>query len=60
MGTSYRIIRCVGEATGSVRYLVPAMIGSATAYIISGESTVSSEQTITEELAPPTGGSQVG
>ena len=58
--TPLAAVTFVGEATGSVSYLVPAMIGSATAYIISGESTVSSEQTITEELSPATGGSQVG
>jgi CIC family chloride channel protein len=58
--TPLAAVTFVGEATGSVSYLVPAMIGSAVAYIISGESTVSSEQTIWEERAPTTGGSPVG
>jgi chloride channel protein, CIC family len=58
--TPLAAVTFVGEVTGSASYLVPAMIGSAAAYIISGESTVSSEQTITEELASATGGSQGG
>lgn len=58
--TPLAAVTFVGEATGSVSYLVPPMIASAAAYIISGESTVSSEQKITEELVATTGGSQGG
>jgi chloride channel protein, CIC family len=54
--TPLAAVTFVGEATGSVSYLIPAMIGSAAAYIISGESTVSTEQTITEESGSPAGG----
>lgn len=40
----------VGDTTGSVSYLIPAMIASATAYVVSGENTVSTEQILSEEV----------
>ncbi len=41
----------VGDTTGSVSYLIPAMIGSAVAYVVSGGTSVSHEQILWEE--PP-------
>lgn len=55
MSASYKTplaaVTFVGDTTGSVSYLVPAMIASAIAYVVSGESSVSTEQTVWEE--PP-------
>jgi CIC family chloride channel protein len=42
--TPISAVTFVAESTGSVTYLVPAMIGSVVAYITSGTSSVSTEQ----------------
>lgn len=49
--TPLAAVTFVGDTTGSVSYLVPAMIAFAIAYVVSGESSVSTEQTVWEE--PP-------
>lgn len=42
--TPLAAVTFIGDTTGSVSFLVPAMIGSALAYLISGDSSVSTEQ----------------
>lgn len=42
--TPLAAVTFIGDTTGSVSFLIPAMIGSAIAYIVSGDSSVSSEQ----------------
>ncbi len=42
--TPLAAVTFIGDTTGSVSFLVPAMIGSALAYLVSGDSSVSSEQ----------------
>ncbi len=53
MSASYKTplaaVTFIGDTTGSVSYLVPGMIASAIAYIVSGESSVSSEQKLWED-----------
>lgn len=48
--TPLAAVTFVGDTTGSVSYLIPAMIAAATAYVVSGEKTVSSEQILSEEV----------
>ncbi len=48
--TPLAAVTFVGDTTGSVSYLIPAMIASATAYVVSGENTVSTEQILSEEV----------
>jgi len=42
--TPISAVTFVAESTGSIAYLIPAMVGSVVAYIISGRSGVSGEQ----------------
>ncbi len=42
--TPLAAVTFIGDTTGSVSFLIPAMIGSAIAYIVSGDSSVSAEQ----------------
>jgi CIC family chloride channel protein len=42
--TPISAVTFVAESTGSITYLIPAMVGSIVAYITSGTSSVSSEQ----------------
>ncbi len=52
--TPLAAVTFVGDTTGSVSYLIPAMIGSAVAYVTSGSASVSDEQKLWEESpAPP-------
>lgn len=46
--TPLAAVTFVGDTTGSVSYLIPAMVASAVGYIVSGESTVSNEQKLEE------------
>jgi chloride channel protein, CIC family len=48
--TPLAAVTFVGDTTGSVSFLIPAMIASATAYVVSGERTVSTEQILAEEV----------
>ncbi|MDG6907146.1 MAG: chloride channel protein [Nitrososphaerota archaeon] len=48
--TPLAAVTFVGDTTGSVSYLVPAMIASFVAYIVSGEHTVSDKQRLMEEV----------
>jgi chloride channel protein, CIC family len=47
--TPLAAVTFVGDTTGSVSYLVPAMIGSAVAYIVTGQNSVSNHQKLWEE-----------
>lgn len=51
--TPLAAVTFIGDTTGSVSFLIPAMIGSAIAYIISGDSSVSTEQRLWA-TPPPT------
>jgi CIC family chloride channel protein len=51
--TPLAAVTFIGDTTGSVSFLVPAMIGSAIAYLVSGDSSVSSEQKLWA-TPPPT------
>lgn len=42
--TPLAAVTFIGDTTGSVSFLVPAMVGSAIAYLVSGENSVSTEQ----------------
>lgn len=42
--TPLAAVTFIGDTTGSVSFLIPAMIGSAFAYLVSGDSSVSTEQ----------------
>ena len=48
--TPLAAVTFVGDTTGSVSYLIPAMVASFVAYIVSGENTVSSKQRLREEV----------
>lgn len=47
--TPLAAVTFVGDTTGSVSYLIPAMIGSAIAYVVLGSTSVSQEQKLWEE-----------
>jgi chloride channel protein, CIC family len=51
--TPLAAVTFIGDTTGSVSYLVPGMIASAIAYVVSGESSVSSEQKLWEDQPRP-------
>ncbi len=46
--TPLAAVTFVGDTTGSVSYLIPAMIGSAIAYVVSGSTSVSQGQKLWE------------
>ena len=48
--TPLAAVTFVGDTTGSVSYLIPAMVASFVAYIVSGEHTVSGKQRLWEEV----------
>ncbi|MDG6997038.1 MAG: chloride channel protein [Nitrososphaerota archaeon] len=48
--TPLAAVTFVGDTTGSVSYLIPAMIASFVAYIVSGDNSVSSKQRTQEEV----------
>ena len=50
--TPLAAVTFIGDTTGSVSFLVPAMVGSAIAYLVSGENSVSSEQRLWSTPAP--------
>lgn len=56
--TPLAAVTFIGDTTGSVSFLIPAMIGSAIAYIVSGEASVSTEQKLW--AAPPSGEGYIG
>jgi len=43
----------VAEATGGHAFLIPALVGAAVAYIVSGDSSISPEQTVHERAEGP-------
>jgi CIC family chloride channel protein len=43
----------VAEATGGHAFLIPALVGAAVAYIVSGDASVSPEQKVHERAEPP-------
>lgn len=47
--TPLAAVTFVGDTTGSVSYLVPAMLASAVAYIVTGQNSVSNHQKLWEE-----------
>lgn len=51
--TPLAAVTFIGDTTGSVSFLVPAMLGSAIAYLVSGESSVSTEQKLWSVGSPP-------
>ncbi|SEG49386.1 chloride channel protein, CIC family [Bryocella elongata] len=51
----------VAEATGGHAFLIPALVGAAVAYIVSGDSSISPEQTVHERAeAPPPSSNPAG
>ncbi len=55
--TPLAAVTFVGDTTGSVSFLIPAMIGSAVAYLVSGDSSVSNEQRLWAAPFPAEAGS---
>ncbi len=56
--TPLAAVTFVGDTTGSVSYLIPAMIGAAVAYVVSGSSSVSAHQKLWEEPSGTASGGQ--
>jgi CIC family chloride channel protein len=48
--TPLAVVVFVAEATGGHAFIIPALIGSAVAYAISGDASVSGDQRLHEEI----------